>query len=103
MTIPTQLVLRAILAAPVDGTYGLEICIATGLPSGTVHPILARLSQLGWLESSWEDVVPAEEGRPRRRYYKLTGGGTGSARAALAQARTSIDAVLSSSVRGSDA
>jgi DNA-binding PadR family transcriptional regulator len=34
-------------------------------------------------------VVPAEEGRPRRRYYRLTEDGAERARIALAQATTS--------------
>ena len=90
MTIPTQLVLRAMLAEPTQEMYGLQICTAAGLPSGTIHPILARLECLGWLESRWEDVVPTEEGRPRRRYYKLTEDGAERARIALAQATTSL-------------
>ena len=69
--------------------YGLQICTAAGLPSGTIHPILARLQGLGWLESRWEDAVPQEEGRPRRRYYRLTEDGAERARIALAQATTS--------------
>ena len=90
MTIPTQLVLRAMLAEPTQEMYGLQICTAAGLPSGTIHPILARLErEFGWLESRWEDAVPAEEGRPRRRYYKLTEDGAERARIALAQAATS--------------
>ena len=53
--------------------YGLQICVAARLPSGTIHPILARLERKAdWLTSRWEDVVQAEQGRPRRRYYKLT-------------------------------
>jgi hypothetical protein len=43
MTIPTQLVLRALLPDPSKELYGVEIGAAAGLPSGTVHPILARL------------------------------------------------------------
>jgi DNA-binding PadR family transcriptional regulator len=89
MTIPTQLVLRAFLAEPTQEMYGLQIGAAAGLPSGTIHPILARLERLGWLESHWEDVVPAQEGRPRRRYYRLTEDGAERARIALAQATTS--------------
>jgi DNA-binding PadR family transcriptional regulator len=89
MTIPTQLVLRAMLAEPTREMYGLQICAAAGLPSGTIHPILARLEHLGWLESHWEDVDPAERGRPRRRYYQLTEEGAERARIALAQATTS--------------
>ena len=91
MTIPTQLVLRVLLAEPTQEMYGLQICEQAGLPSGTIHPILARLErEHGWLESRWEDVKPTEEGRPRRRYYKLTEDGAERARIALAQATTSI-------------
>lgn len=90
MTIPVQLVLRAMLAEPTQEMYGLQICQAAGLPSGTTHPILARLERLGWLDSHWEDAVPQEEGRPRRRYYKLTEDGAEHARIALAQATTSV-------------
>ncbi len=90
MTIPTQLVLRALLAEPAREMYGLQIGAAAGLPSGTIHPILARLErEFGWLTSRWEDAVPAEEGRPRRRYYQLTADGAERARIALAQAATS--------------
>jgi PadR family transcriptional regulator, regulatory protein PadR len=89
MTIPTQLVLRAMLAEPTREMYGLQICETAGLPSGTIHPILARLEGLEWLRSRWEDAVPSEEGRPRRRYYWLTQDGAENARIALAQATTS--------------
>jgi PadR family transcriptional regulator PadR len=90
MTLPTQLVLRALLAEPGREMYGLQICEAAGLPSGTIHPILARFERLGWLESRWEDIKPEEQGRPRRRYYRLTEDGAERARIALAQATTSV-------------
>src|SRR4051812_37992350 len=64
-------VLRVFAQEPTKELYGLEICDATGLPSGTVHPILARLEVAGILESQWEEIDPAVEGRPRRRYYSL--------------------------------
>jgi len=86
MTLQTQLVLRAMLADPAAERYGLQLCAETGLPSGTIYPIVARLEQLGWVESSWED--PSEhvaEGRPRRRYYRLTEEGAEQARDALAR------------------
>lgn len=88
MTLPTQLVLRAMLADPTQEKYGLQICTEAGLPSGTIHPILARLEGLGWLESRWEDTDPHEEGRPRRRYYRMTPDGAERARLALASRRT---------------
>jgi PadR family transcriptional regulator, regulatory protein PadR len=86
MTIPTQLVLRALLADPAQELYGVEIGTAAGLPSGTVHPILARLETVGWLESRWEEIDPRAEGRPARRYYRLTPDGLELAQAALARA-----------------
>ncbi|WP_375425832.1 PadR family transcriptional regulator [uncultured Friedmanniella sp.] len=87
MTLPTRLVLEALLAEPTRELYGAEIGNLAGLPSGTVHPILARLEGAGWLESRWEAINPRLEGRPARRYYGLTGGGLEAARAALARAR----------------
>jgi PadR family transcriptional regulator, regulatory protein PadR len=86
LTLPTQLVLRALLETPARERYGLELGQAAGLPSGTIHPILARLERIGWLVSEWEDVEPREQGRPRRRYYRLTPDGAEQARTALARA-----------------
>lgn len=93
MTLPTQLVLRALLAESAQEMYGLQICQAAGLPSGTIHPILARFEALGWLQSRWESVSPQEEGRPRRRYYRLTEDGAERARIAMAQATTSVSTI----------
>jgi PadR family transcriptional regulator PadR len=86
MTLPTQQVLRALLADSGREQYGAEIGAAAGLPSGTVHPILARLERLGWVASQWEDIDPSTEGRPARRYYRLTASGAEQARLALARA-----------------
>jgi DNA-binding PadR family transcriptional regulator len=86
MTIPTQLVLGALLDDPERERYGLEIGDSAGLRSGTVHPILARLEAYGWVASRWEEIDASAEGRPPRRYYKLTGNGAVAARAALARA-----------------
>jgi PadR family transcriptional regulator, regulatory protein PadR len=85
MTLPTHAVLRTLIEHPTRELYGLEICAAAGLPSGTIHPILARLESLGWLASHWEDVDPRQSGRPRRRYYSLTSDGAVAARRALAR------------------
>jgi PadR family transcriptional regulator, regulatory protein PadR len=86
MTIPTQLVLRTLLTDPEQEQYGVEIGAAAGLPSGTIHPILARLEGVGWLTSRWEEIDPRVEGRPARRYYQLTPDGVELARAAMARA-----------------
>jgi PadR family transcriptional regulator len=94
MTIPTQLVLHALLTDPAKELYGVEIGAAAGLRSGTVHAILARLETVGWLTSRWEDIDPRAEGRPARRYYQLTPNGLALARAALARASTTRPAWL---------
>ena len=63
--------------------YGLDIIEATGLPSGTVYPALASSEKRGYVAGTWEaTAIAAREGRPRRRYYRLTSTG----RAALAEA-----------------
>ncbi|MET8146086.1 helix-turn-helix transcriptional regulator [Sphaerisporangium sp. NPDC005288] len=87
MTTQVQGVLRALLDEPGTQRYGLEVCEATGLPSGTVYPILARLEQIGWVESRWEDpAAHVSEGRPRRRYYTITADGAALGRDAIAGA-----------------
>jgi len=88
MTLQTQLVLRAMLADPAAERYGLQLCEETGLASGTIYPIVARLEQAGWLESGWEEPARhVAEHRPRRRYYRLTDQGAVNAREALARLR----------------
>ncbi|HET9117367.1 MAG TPA: helix-turn-helix transcriptional regulator [Pseudonocardiaceae bacterium] len=88
MTLPTQLVLRVLLDDPTREMYSLEIAQATELTSGTTHQILARLEGIRWLESRFEQVDPAEAGRPRRRYYRLTPDGAEFAQTALARVHT---------------
>ncbi len=51
--------------------------------SGTLYPLLDRLETAGWLESNWENVDPAEVGRPRKRLYRLTANGEKAARSVL--------------------
>ena len=70
ITFTTGLVLQALASGY---HYGFDIMDATGLPSGTVYPILRRLDREGLLTSSWEVHATAqEELRPPRRYYQLT-------------------------------
>jgi DNA-binding PadR family transcriptional regulator len=84
-TYPTALVLQALL----DGRhYGFDIMEATGLPSGTVYPILRRLNAEGAARSRWErDGVARQEQRPPRRYYELTAGGSALARESIERLR----------------
>ena len=87
MTAPLLKVVAALLADPAAERYGLQLMQATGLPSGTLYPILVRLERSGWVESRWEQVDPAAEGRPNRRYYRLTADGAVEARREVAAMR----------------
>ena len=62
-----------------DGGIGGKL-----LGHGTLYKALSRLEHQGLLESRWEEIDPAEAGRPRRRLYRVTGG----AAAALAASAT---------------
>ncbi len=84
MTLQVQMVVRELLDAGEAERYGLQLCGATGLASGTVYPIIARLEQAGWLDS-WMEDHPAVKGRPPRRYYRLNRDGAEMARLALAR------------------
>ena len=69
-TYPTAAVLLAIRSGH---RYGFDVMDATGLPDGTVYPILRRLERRGVLAGVWEDEATARsEQRPQRRYYRLT-------------------------------
>lgn len=82
---PTLKVLKLYLTTPHADRSGADISKATGVGAGTLYPMLARLQEAGWFESEWEQVDPSEAGRPRRRFYRLTGLGQTRARAAFAE------------------
>ena len=73
VTLPTTLVLQALSCGH---RHGFDVMDATGLPSGTVYPMLRRLEREGMVRANWEDPGTARtEQRPPRRYYELTGEG----------------------------
>jgi DNA-binding PadR family transcriptional regulator len=87
----TAKVLSALSAEPAEWRYGYELALETGLQSGSLYPILVRLSEREILESRWETEVPP--GRPPRHLYRLTARGLeyaaehGPARAAAPKLR----------------
>lgn len=85
ITSATLDVMEAFLASPGE-LHGFAVAKAASRPTGSVYPILARMEQAGWLESRWEDGHP-EEGRPRRRFYSLTGTGAAASRAVVLERR----------------
>lgn len=80
----------AALKAVADGIrHGFDIMDATGLPSGTVYPVLARLEKAGLIRSRWEAAAIAHrEKRPPRRYYEITAPGTRELALSLEHYRT---------------
>jgi DNA-binding PadR family transcriptional regulator len=83
MTLATRAVLNVLLD-PDALHFGFWIAKETGLPTGSVYPILVRLETAGWLAREWEDIDPTAEQRPRRCYYRLTPKGAQRTKAALA-------------------
>jgi PadR family transcriptional regulator PadR len=51
---------------------------ATGLLSGTLYPLLMRMTDQGLVESEW--LEPAQPGRPPRHAYRLSTKGLAFAR-----------------------
>jgi DNA-binding PadR family transcriptional regulator len=83
MTASLERVLRAFLEDPTASRYGYDLMKATGLQSGTLYPLLARLKDDGLVDSRWEP--PGENGQRPRVYYQLTPEGVSRARLELAQ------------------
>lgn len=80
----TLALLSALLDRPKTWRHGYDLSTETGLKSGTLYPVLMRLSERDCLESKWEaSELP---GRPPRRLYRLTAKGVTYAREQLALA-----------------
>ena len=79
----TLLVLQSLLEAPASWKHGYELSQLTGLKSGTLYPLLMRLSEQGLLEDRWEESDIA--GRPPRHAYRLSSSGRAFAREALSE------------------
>ncbi|HEX5181698.1 MAG TPA: PadR family transcriptional regulator [Allosphingosinicella sp.] len=73
--------------------HGYELMKETGLTSGTLYPLLMRMTGQGLVEAEWR--APVRTGRPARHVYRLTAGGIAFARAALGdKARLPAEAAL---------
>lgn len=74
----TLILLAALLDQPRAWQHGYELSKETGLKSGTLYPILMRLSDQGFLDSRWK--AAQRPGRPPRHVYRLTASGLVMAR-----------------------
>ena len=73
-------VLAVLLEEPAEWRYGYNLSRETGLKSGTLYPLLIRLSERQWVESRWQHAE--ENGKPRHM-YRLTAPGRRAARELL--------------------
>lgn len=66
--------------------HGYDLMKETGLLSGTLYPLLMRMTEQGLVEAEWHE--PAQPGRPARHAYRLTADGLSLARATEAERPT---------------
>ncbi len=60
--------------------HGYDLMKETGLLSGTLYPLLMRMTDQGLVEAEWRE--PEQLGRPARHAYRLTAAGVALARTA---------------------
>ena len=77
-------VLKVFLEDPDQPRYGFELMKLTGMASGSLYPMLAKLETAGWLSRGKEDIDPRAAGRPARTNYVITGAAVSAARVQLA-------------------
>ncbi len=68
-----RLVLAALCAQVQQWRHGYDLMKETGLLSGTLYPLLMRMTDNGFVEAEWRE--PAQPGRPARHVYRLTAKG----------------------------
>ena len=78
-------VIKVFLEHPLQERYGFELMQVTGLPSGTLYPVLAKFEAAGWLTGGKENIDPHTEGRPARRFYRISAAVLPAARQQLGQ------------------
>ncbi len=84
--------LKALSERPREWRHGYDLMKETGLLSGTLYPLLMRMTDQGLLEAEWRE--PAQLGRPARHAYRMTAAGLALARAADEVERPGLKASL---------
>jgi PadR family transcriptional regulator PadR len=70
--------LAALSGSAPEWRHGYDLIRQTGLLSGTLYPLLMRMTDQGLVEAEWH--APAQPGRPARHAYRLTAAGLALAR-----------------------
>lgn len=66
--------------------HGYDLMKDTGLSSGTLYPLLMRMTEQGLVEAEWRE--PVQRGRPARHAYRLTANGIALARSIAPEVHT---------------
>jgi len=64
------ILLEALSARTQEWRHGYDLMRETGLLSGTLYPLLMRMTDQGLVEAEWRQ--PEVLGRPARHVYRLT-------------------------------
>ena len=72
--------LEALLVQGRQWRHGYDLMKDTGLLSGTLYPLLMRMTDQGLVEAEWRE--PTQTGRPARHAYRLTAVGIAFAKTA---------------------
>jgi DNA-binding PadR family transcriptional regulator len=73
--------LEALCRGGREWRHGYDLMKETGLHSGTLYPLLMRMTDQGLVEAEWRE--PTQPGRPARHAYRLTAAGVAFAQAAV--------------------
>jgi len=73
------ILLEALSARSQQWRHGYDLMKETGLLSGTLYPLLMRMTDQGLVEAEWRE--PEQLGRPARHVYRLTATGSAFAQA----------------------
>ncbi len=76
-----RVLLERLAAHAPQPRHGYELMKETGLLSGTLYPLLMRMTDQGLVEAEWH--APSQPGRPPRHAYRLTAAGVQFARDVL--------------------
>jgi len=76
-----RLLLEALSARSQEWRHGYDLMKQTGLQSGTLYPLLMRMTEQALVEAQW--CEPTRPGRPARHAYRLTAAGVALANASM--------------------
>ena len=81
-----HVLIEALSARAQHWRHGYDLMKETGLASGTLYPLLIRMTDQGLVEAEWRE--PAHPGRPARHAYRLTAAGLALARSSTSERGT---------------